>query len=123
MGATAGKVVPIVEAKTANYTLDNGDWGKIFTNRGAGGAVTFTLPAVAGAPSGAYAHFFVVADQTVTIAGTAGEVVTFNDPTANSVAFSTSSEKVGAGVYALCDGTSWLLFLNTEETQTTTVAT
>ena len=121
--ATANKLVPNISAKTANYTLTQSDWGCIFTNRGATGAITFTLPAVSGTPAGAYATFFVVADQTVTVAGTAGELVTFNDAAANSVAFSTASEKIGAGVTVVCDGTSWLVMPMTEETQTMTVAT
>lgn len=34
-----------VEAKTANYTVKTTDNGKVFTNTGAAGAVTFALPA------------------------------------------------------------------------------
>lgn len=114
----------VVEAKTASYSVAfPSDHSKLFTNRGASGAVTFTLPAVAAGLKGCYVDVFVVADQTVTVAGTAGELVTFNDAAANSVAFSTSSEKIGAGIRALCDGTSWLIIPRTEETQTMTVAT
>jgi hypothetical protein len=121
--STASKLVQTVNAKTADYTLTNTDWGAVFTNRGAAGAVTFTLPPVASTPAGAYAEFFVVTDQTVTIAGTAGELTTFNDAAANSVAFSTSAEKLGAAIKAFCDGTKWLIFIQTEETATVTVAT
>lgn len=34
-----------VSAKTANYTVTTNDNGKIFTNQGASGAITFALPA------------------------------------------------------------------------------
>lgn len=40
------------EAKTAAYTILHGDAGKIFTNTGAGGSVTFTLPATSTALNG-----------------------------------------------------------------------
>lgn len=121
---SAGKLIRNVEAKTADYTLTANDWGKFFTNRGAAGAVTFTLPTAASTAPGFYADFFVVANQNVIVAGTAGEVVAFNDATANSVAFSTADEKVGGGLRAVCDGTSWLMFVYLgAETQTPTVAT
>ena len=40
-----GRAVMAAEAKTANYTATTSDTGKIFTNTGASGAVTITLPA------------------------------------------------------------------------------
>lgn len=113
-----------IEAKTTAYSVAiPGDHSKTFTNRGATGSVTFTLPAVTTAMSGTWVEFYVVADQTVVVAGTAGELVTLNDAAANSVALQTSSEKIGGGFRALCDGTSWLMSPLTEETQTVTVAT
>lgn len=122
--STADKLVRAVAAKTANYTVTVDDFGKILTNRGATGAVTFTLPAVAASFAGVEVKFLVIADQTVTVAGTTGEVVAFNDPTANSVAFSTAGEKVGNAITAICDGTSWFLEVSLgAETATPTVAT
>ena len=121
--STANKLVPTVTAKTANYTFTNTDWGGIFTNRGATGGITFTLPAVSATPVGAYVEVFVAANQDVTVASTADEMITFNDIDANAVAWTTSSEKLGAAAKFLCDGTSWLCFLMTEETQTTSVTT
>lgn len=121
--STAQKLIPKVEAKTAAYTVDIDDWGKILTNRGDGDALTITLPAAASVPSGFYVEVFVVADFAVTVATAAGELVTKNDAAANSVAWSTATEIIGAGGKFVSDGTSWLAFLNTEETVTTTVAT
>lgn len=112
-----------VEAKTASYTITQADSGKVFTNRGDTDAITFTLPAVSATYTGVQVTFFAVAGQNLAVAGTAGELVTFNDAAANSVTFSTGSEIIGGGMTALCDGTSWLIFLHTEETQTATVAT
>lgn len=113
-----------VEAKTADYTVVvPGDNGKVFTTRGAAGAIIFTLPAITAGSEGFRCWFYNVAGQNMTVQGTAGELVTFNDAGANSVAFSTSSELIGACVMAVSDGTSWLIMVMAEETQTMTVAT
>ena len=112
-----------VVAKTADYTVLEADNNTLFTNRGAGGAVVFTLPATA--KKGLRYGFFVAADQSVTVtAGTAGTAVAFNDAAANSVAYSTSSEKIGAMIEVIGDGTGWLYINHLgAETQTPTVAT
>lgn len=99
-----------VVAKTGDYTITAADSGKVLTNRGAAGAVIFTLPTVAAAFDGVDVTVYVVAAQDVTVsAQTAGQIVTFNDATANSMAFSTASEKIGGGFRCVCDGTSWLV--------------
>lgn len=112
-----------VVAKTAAYTITRDDHGKIFTNRGAAGAVTFTLPAVSG-NDGMEVLVMAVANQAITVAGTAGELVAFNDAAANSIAFSTAGEIIGSGVRCVCDGTSWLIMpILGSETATPTIAT
>ena len=45
MSTLNGRGILTVEAKTANYTVTEGDCGSVFTNTGASGAVTFALPA------------------------------------------------------------------------------
>lgn len=120
---TTEKLLRDVEAKTAAYAITPADWGKLFTNRGATGSVTFTLPAVSAVQSGFYVDFFVAADQDVVIASTADQMITFNDIDANAITWSTSSEKLGNAATMICDGTSWLAILHTEETATTTVTT
>ena len=124
MGLAKAQYQTIV-AKTAAYTLTNKDNDKIFTNRGATGAVTFTLPTASDLTDGWSARFFVVADQSVTIASAEGDnVVAFNDAAADSIAFSTSGEKVGAGVEVVRDGTGWLAFVSLGmDSQTPTIAT
>lgn len=114
-----------IEAKTASYTIVPGDIGKLFTNRGASGAVTFTLPVVANLTSGWWCEFFVVANQSFVIAsnGSADDIVTFNDAGADSVTINTSAERIGFGARYVWDGTGWLAFHNLgAETQTPTIA-
>lgn len=115
---------PIVEAKTADYTVVSGDRGKIFTNEGAAGAVNFTLPTIA---KGFYARFFVEANQNLTVTAATGDtMVVFNDAAADSIAFSTASEKIGSAieVHANASGTKWLVFVFLgSETATPTIAT
>jgi hypothetical protein len=104
-----------IVTKTADYTVvaptpSGGDKsGTIFNNRGAGGAVNFTLPAPSAALKGVNYIFYGVAGQNITVTGGAGNVVTFNNAAAASVAASTSSQKIGARIDAICDGTSWFL--------------
>ncbi|MEO1063743.1 MAG: hypothetical protein AAFZ07_20185 [Actinomycetota bacterium] len=117
-----GDVRSQVEAKTADYTVLAGDMGKIFTTRGAGGAVTFTLPAASPELEGSVVEFYAVADQNLVVAGQDEGLVVFNDLTADSIALQTTSEKIGGGFRAVCDGTSWIVVPLATETQTITVA-
>ena len=112
-----------VTAKTSDYTVTAVESGTIFTTEGAGGAVNFTLPS-----QGAGLHFWFTnaEDQNMTItADTADTMVTFNDVAADSVAFSTSSEKVGGAAFVFSDGTKWMVQLMTYDgaDQAVTVAT
>lgn len=120
------KLNDVVTIKTADYTVLEADNGTLFTNRGAGGAVVFTLPATA--KKGLRYRFYVVADQSVTVTcGTADTGVAFNDAAVDSVAFSTASKKVGASLEVIGDGTSWLFipsgWSDGTITQTVTLAT
>jgi hypothetical protein len=112
-------------AMTASYQLTPGDVGGFFTNRGAGGAIIFTLPAIADVPAGASFEFYVVADQDLTVGGVAGSLFTKNDVAANSVKYGTTSEKLGGYFRIRSDGTSWLVAegLAGQGAQTVTVAT
>lgn len=114
-----------IEAKTADYRMTYLDNNKLFTNRGAAGAVVFTLPPTADISSGWNATVFTcVLDQNVTVqSNTADTMTTFNDLAADSIAWSTLSERAGASAKFTWDGTGWLTQLFTEETATVTVAT
>ncbi len=111
--------------KTASYRMVPEDVGTLFTNRGAGGAVTFTLPITTDIVSGWWCEVFAcVLAQNLVLAtyNSLDDLTTFNDLTADSITFSTSSEIAGASVRAVWDGTGWLCFLMTQETQTATIA-
>jgi len=96
--------VPRVVTKTAAYTVKAEESGTIFNTTGATAAVNFTLPAAGDGPWAFF--FFNGADVNMTVtAETAGTMVTYNDLTADAVAFSTSSEKIGGGFFVYCDGT------------------
>lgn len=114
-----------ISAKTASYQIVPADLGTIFTNRGAAGAVTFTLPVVGDIQTGWWCEFFsavLAQDFIIAAQGSLDNISTFNDLTADSLTLSTASERAGGGFRLVWDGTGWLAFLHTEETQTLTVA-
>lgn len=111
------------EAKTASYQVTKEDSGTIFHTTGATAAVTFTLPPISDGPF--YFMFVNGADQDMLVASkVADTAVTFNDLAADSVAFSTSSEKIGGVIEVICDGTTlFVLPRLASEAQTVTIAT
>ena len=115
-----GRVRPKLKivVKAASYTITSADFGTVFTTRGATGAVTFTLPAAASKNKGEWALFLNVADQNMLVAGADEGLVCFNDLTADSIAFQTSSEKIGGAFLAISDGTSWAVMPLATEVQT-----
>lgn len=97
-----------VLAKTANFALDMNATkvGTRFTNRGAAGAVTMTLPTPpTGVQSwdGYWVELQGVADQTFTVAAAAGKAVCFNNAAATSLACSTGGQKIGGLIKATWD--------------------
>lgn len=113
-------VMAVTDASSP-YSVKAYQSGTLFTTRGAGGAVEFTLPATA--YKGLSYTFYNVADQNMKVtAGTADTLVTINDATATSVSFETSSEKIGGCFKVIGDGTGWLVQIIAQETQTVTVA-
>ena len=111
-----------MEAKTENYTVVAGDNGKMFTTLGAAGAVNFTLPTLA---RGLEFEFFNEVDQNMVITAAAGTLVVHNNAAATSIAFSTSSEKIGGKVKIRANtaGTKWLAEVALgADSQTVTIA-
>jgi hypothetical protein len=102
---------PIV-AKTTSYTvLPSDKCGTLFTNRGASGAVTFTLPAVAAVLAGTWYYFCgLVAQDLIVAPPVADTLITFNELDADSIAASTAGGEIGALVKVISDGTSWIAF-------------
>lgn len=96
---------PKVLAKTSDYTVTVNESGTFFTTEGASAAVNFTLPAASDGPW--IFDFFNAEDVNMTVtAETADTMVTFNDVEADSVAFSTSSEKIGGSCRVFSAGGS-----------------
>lgn len=116
-----------VVAKTASYTVTLDDAGTLFTNRGAGGAVTFTLPAAARAAGIEYMFVAVAGQNLIVSDGGVDSLVAFNDAAADSVAYQTASEIIGGGFHVISDGTSWLvlphIWDNGTAVSTVTIAT
>lgn len=110
----AQRVVP----KTANYTINTiSDRSRtLFTNRGASGAITFTLPTLQSGNSrylGWGYEFFVVVDQSFAVQSAAGKMVALNNAAATSVTVNTGGQRVGAAIKCIWDGTSWLVTADT----------
>lgn len=99
-----------VVAKTDDYSVTEADNDTLFTNTGASGAVNFTLDADGHTKKGLRYGFYVTADQNVTVtSGTAGKMYAFNNAAADSVALSTSSQKIGGYVQVYSDGAGWIV--------------
>lgn len=99
-----------VEAKTTAYTVVAGDCGKLFTNRGAVGSVTFTLPVTSSQLNGWWAEFYTVAAQAIVIAtNPADTLIVHADATADSV---TTAATIGQHFRVICDGTGFALISN-----------
>jgi hypothetical protein len=107
--ALGGIRASFISDKATNYTIlaASDPSGTLFTNRGAAGAVTFTLPAPSAALAQTFYDFVGVANQTFAVAAPSAVVVTFNNAAATSVTCSTAGAKIGAHIRATCDGTSW----------------
>lgn len=110
---SAGGLKFRIKIKTADYTIVTGTdaSGTLFTNRADAGAIVFTLPAASQAIKGVYYDFLGVADYDLTVAAaTADTLLTKNDIAADSIAMSTSGEKIGGYMRFICDGTQWCGF-------------
>lgn len=95
------RYVPKSASYTVKFPMDAP--GTVFTNRGASGAVVLTLPTPGRQLLGVEYFALGVADEDFGFTGaTAGDVLTKNDAAANSVTASTSGEKIGALLRALC---------------------
>lgn len=112
-------------AKTASYTLTARDNGKIFTNRGATGTITFTLPKITtGTGSGMKgfnARFFTVAAQAIVIASNPSDtLIVHADATADSV---TTAATIGQHFEVISDGTGWLVISDPSAASAATAVT
>ncbi len=93
------------KAHTTSHTIRVADSGRVLTNRGASGTVTFTLPAPDSDFDGVDFYTLSHATQVITVAtATADTLVTVNDVAADSIS---SENKAGAWMHVYCDGTQW----------------
>ena len=101
-----------VIAHASDATLTVGESGSMITTEGANANVNLTLPAVA-VSTGVHYWFVNAENYNFTITGPTDTLVTFNDDAADTVAFSTTNEKVGGGAFVYCDGSKWMVQLMT----------
>lgn len=116
-GALTGYRVAVVD-KGTNYSPSAAESGTVFT---ASGAVTFTLPAVAG-NSGVVFDFMQTANNNLVISAPAGTLVSTNNAGLTTATFSTAGELIGSACRVVCTGSKWLLFVMVPEAHTVTLA-
>jgi hypothetical protein len=96
------------EAVTADRTVSAFDCGKTFTNRGAAGTVTLTLPVVSAGFNGWNIKAIRLAAQSFVVATNPVDTLVISaDAAADSVTLAT----IGHGVEIWCDGTQFYALL------------
>jgi hypothetical protein len=121
MKALGGGWVYPVAAKTGNYTLVATDCGTLFTNRGAGGSVTFTLPVTSASLTGFWAEFATVAAQAIVVASNPTDnLIVHADATADTL---TTAGTIGQHIRVICDGTGWIVESNPSAASAATAVT
>lgn len=96
------------EAVTANKTVSAYDSGKTFTNRGATGTVTLTLPVANPGLNGWSIRAIRLAAQSLVVASDPVDTLVISaDAAADSVTLAT----IGHGVEIWCDGTQFYALL------------
>lgn len=115
----------VVEAKTANYTVKQRDCGKILTNRGASGTITFTLPKITTSPpnglKGFNVEFYTVTANAIVIASDPSDtLIVHADATADTL---TTAATIGQHITVVSDGTGWLVISDPSAASTATAVT
>lgn len=121
------EIIPITTNTTLAFPGHN---GAFITNEGAAGSVTLTIPAGTEALRGCWFEVYVAVDQTVVVATTTADTLAVDgDVSADSIAWQTSSHKVGNSAKFVCLGAGtagsvagWVCQLYPAAT-TTTIAT
>lgn len=97
---------PVVN-KTTDFTMGFALSGFTLFITQAGNTIV-TLPTASATFVGTNAKIFMTTDHNLTLtAQTGGQIVSKANATATNAAFSTSSEKIGACVEIICDGSKW----------------
>lgn len=110
----------VYRVTSSSVTVTPGDSGRIFET-GSGAHTTFTLPT----PSrGLYYRFFNSQNFNMTVSAAAsGQLVTFNNAAATSIAYSTTGELIGGALEVVADaiGSKWHVYILAQELQTVTI--
>lgn len=113
----------VVTTAGTTLTIGPSDAGKVFSNLGNTGNIAYTVQSAALFRPGDQITVLSADDGTTTVSFTAGQLITFNNAAATSVALSTSSEIIGGGFIFTClSAAKWHVLVCCEETQTVTVA-
>ncbi len=103
------KIYHEVVEKDSDYSVLPSDAGVLLVGTKSGAAITFTLPP--GATSkGCVWEFIQTKDQNLVITGPANSIVAKHNATADTVTFSTATEKIGAAARVICDGSKHYFF-------------
>jgi hypothetical protein len=108
-GPATFKRTTLIEDATASRVCTSADYGKTICFDYAG-AVAVTLPAN-GAPAGSYIDMIVDGANTTILtvsAASANTLITFNDATATSLAYSTTAHRIGGMLRFISNGTYWV---------------
>jgi len=103
MGAYSSKASPL-PVGVSTYTAKPRDNGRTFTNRGATGTVTVTLPLPSAALNGWSVRFFRHAAQSLVIQTAVADTLVIS---ADAAADSVTIASIGHGVEVFCDGTQF----------------
>ena len=113
--------IPVQAQTGSTLTLTALDGGKIFTNRGAGAGVTFTLPVTSSVLKGWTVDFFTVAAQAITVASSPTDtLIVHADATADTIV---TAATIGQHIKVICDGTGWLVISDPSAATTATAVT
>ena len=103
-----GQVLKKITAADANATLNTTHFGGLITQGATNADRVYTLPTANTVASGSWFEFFSVLNSNTTFAAqTHGEIVAFNTAAANSIAFASANELVGAAATFYCNGVKW----------------
>ena len=110
-------------AGAATIPLTAADHGKLYTNKGATGTVTFQLPALADVPAGWFVEIYAMtAAQNVTVTAPTGKLVAFNNAAATSLTFSASSAIIGNSARIVSTGAEYLAITSMPVSANETIA-
>ena len=118
-----GRTVELVNTVGTTLAVTPHDVGKVLTNLDNTGNVAYTFQTAANFKPGDQVTILSADGGTLTVNFTAGQLVTFNNVAAGSVALSTAGEILGGGFIFTClSAAKWHCAFLTGPAQTVTVA-